>query len=73
MRRKLRLLNKMAKFGAQKGDTVRISGGSNRGEHGEKVSGGKFDRRSATVTKVFSHGVRTNKGYVHNNNIQSKD
>lgn len=63
----------MAKFNAQKGDTVKINGGSNCGEYGEKIAGGKFDRGSAIVTKTFSHGVRTTKGYVHNNNIQSKE
>ena len=62
----------MAKFNTQKGDTVKISGGSNRGEHGERTNG-KFDRGTAVVTKVFDHGVRTTKGYVHNNNIQSKE
>lgn len=63
----------MAKFNAQKGDTIKISGGSNRGEHGERIINGKFDRGTAVVTKVFNHGVRTTKGYVHNNNIQSKE
>ena len=62
----------MAKFGTQKGDTIKISGGSNCGEHGERICDGKFDRGTVTVTKVFSHGVRTTKGYVNNNNIQSK-
>lgn len=63
----------MAKFGIKVGDSINIKGGSNRGEGGASSGSGKFDRGTAKVTKVFDHGCRTNKGYVHNNNISSKN
>lgn len=61
----------MAKY--QKGDKVRVI---NRGTYDYETGtrlGNTGQIKECTVTKVFSHGVRTaEKGYVHGNNLRGK-
>ena len=68
----------MAKFNVQKGDKIRARtpslGDINNDGNYTKSGGHEEYGKSLTVTKVWNHGVRTSeRGYVHNNNILSKD
>jgi len=64
----------MAKYGIQKGDKIRARYNHTREENGPTIvhEGGDIGKE-LTVTKVWSHGVRTREhGYIHNNRILSK-
>ena len=65
----------MAKFGIEKGDFIIARTPSIISESHPYKSIGGHDQyeKPITVTKVFSHGVRTKEhGYIHNNNILGK-
>jgi hypothetical protein len=65
----------MAKYNLQKGDKINACTPSSRNENApyNKAGGNNPISKPLTVTKTFSHGVRTQGyGYVHNNNIISK-
>jgi hypothetical protein len=65
----------MAKFKIQKGDKIEARSSALISENHpfEKIGGHNVYDKPLTVTKVFSHGVRTKEmGYIHNNNIISK-
>lgn len=65
----------MAKFGLKAGDKIKARSPQLREEGtGKVISSGEQYGVSLTVTKTFSHGVRTKeKGYIHNNCILSKE
>lgn len=64
----------MARFKIQKGDRIEARSPAIVCENTfSKIGGHVTYGKYLTVTKVFSHGVRTRElGYVHNNNILSR-
>lgn len=63
----------MAKFNLQKGDTFIARPACPRDENtGEILFVPKEFDKPLRVTKVFQHGVSSNRGYIHNNCIISK-
>jgi hypothetical protein len=58
----------------KKGDKILACSPAIRDDIDYKIIGGKQEYgRPLTVTKVFSHGVRTKeRGYIHRNNILNK-
>lgn len=60
----------MAKFNLQKGDKFIARPSCPRDENtGTILFVPKEFEKPLTVTKVFTHGVRSNRGYIHNNCI----
>lgn len=61
------------KYGLQKGDKFFARPACPRDENTGQILfiPDRFEK-PLTVTKVFSHGVRSNRGYIHNNCIISK-
>jgi hypothetical protein len=57
-----------------KGDKIMACSPAIRDEDEYKIIAGKQEyEKPLTVTKVFSHGVRTKeRGYIHRNNILKK-
>ena len=63
----------MAKFNLQKGDQFIARHAAVREEYtGVILFIPKQFEKPLTVMKVFPHGVRSNRGYIHNNCILSK-
>lgn len=64
----------MAKFNLQKGDKIKARRPSAFDENNHTSIVGEEYGKTLAVSKIFPHGVRTKEyGYVHNNNILSKE